>query len=196
MENEYIYKVSDIAKLIIKKTTDEKYHDYSIENLRIVIQEIFDHEKFTRKRIGSPYYYTEDFKNYCLDNIDLTNLKRKKKDTAFERLYYRDIVVFDDTKFIPQRVYMYCINNISNNKFTPTKIKNILRKHKDELKPISVICELDKVYRKFTYKRKQSALLYYNADYTRKIINILITELKLDSKTINQKLDNLLNLYV
>lgn len=104
MENEYIYKVSDIAKLIIEKNTDEKYHDYSMEDLRIAIQEMFNPEKFTRKRIASPYYYTEDFKKYCLDNINLTNLKRKKKDTAFERLYYRDIVVFDNTKFIPQRV--------------------------------------------------------------------------------------------
>lgn len=93
----YIYTLRDIAEIIIKQTKNKDYYDYTVDDLRRPINNIFDDKKFQRKKFKNAYYYTEEFKNYCVNNEYITTTYRHRKESLFVYLYRKDILSYEQT---------------------------------------------------------------------------------------------------
>ena len=141
----YVYTIKDIAEIIIEQTQNKDYYDYKVNQLRHPINKLFDNQKFERKQITYTYHYTEDFKDYCINNIDLTKIHRNKKESLLEYLYKNDILTYEQTAFIPQSIIIHFLNKITEHKYkgimTSAKIQGILRKNKIILHPIKVLID-------------------------------------------------------
>lgn len=204
----YIYKTKDIAKIIIKQTKSKDYYNYTVEDLRNPINNLFDDKKFKRIKVGGAYHYTEEFKNYCINNKDLTTIYRHKKESLFVYLYENDILTYEQTAYIPQSTITKFLNTVTKNKYkdkiTSAKIQGILRKNKTTLHPIPVL--VDPLI-KFTYKpkryyqtkapymHKRRTILYYKLQDVPKIINMITKTLKLNENKINKDIEALQHYY-
>ena len=205
----YIYTLRDIAEIIIEQTKNKDYYDYTVDNLRNPINNIFDDKKFKRKKIGKAYYYTEEFKNYCINNKDITSTYRHRKESLFVYLYRKDILSYEQTQFIPQSIINDFLNKITEHKhkdkITSAKIQGILRKNKTTLCPIKVLVDplMEFTYTpkhyyyktKAPYLHKSRTILYYKLQDVPKIINMITKELKLNETQINKKTKELQHYY-
>lgn len=205
----YIYKTKDIAKIIIKQTKNKDYYDYTVDDLRNPINNLFDDKKFKRIKVGGAYHYTEEFKNYCINNKDLTTIYRHKKESLFVYLYENDILTYEQTAYIPQSTITKFLNTVTKNKYkdkiTSAKIQGILRKNKTTLHPIPVLVDplIELTYKpkryyyqtKAPYMHKRRTILYYKLKDVPTIINMITKALKLNENKINKDIEALQHYY-
>lgn len=80
----YKYSAKDITNLINKKYYSDIYQEYEHQDILKYITETFNNNNFKRKLVKHAYYYTEEFKDFCMENIDLSSLPRK---ASFNRMF-------------------------------------------------------------------------------------------------------------
>jgi hypothetical protein len=205
----YIYTLRDIAEIIIEQTKNKDYYDYTVDDLRRTINNVFDDKQFKRTKIKNKYYYSEEFKNYCINNKYVTTTYRRKKESLFEYLYKKDILTYEQTQFIPQSIINDFLNRITEYKYkdiiTSRKIQGILRRHKTSLHPIKVLVDplMEFTYTpkhyyyktKAPYLHKRQTILYYKLQDVPKIINMITKDLKLNEAEINKSIKSIQHYY-
>ena len=112
----YKHSVKDITSLINEKYYSDIYQKYENQDILKYITGAFNDNNFKRKLVKHTYYYTEEFKNFCIENIDSSSLPRKERPHLIECLPNKNLVKLFDTVYTPQSNIINLLNILFSSK--------------------------------------------------------------------------------
>lgn len=179
----YKYSTKDITNLINKKYHSDIYREYEHQDILKHITNSFNNNDFKRKLVKHTYYYTEEFKDFCVENIDLSSLPRKEKPHLIECLPNKNLVKLFDTVYTPQSNIINLLNIFFkkyNIEISKSKAQHILKKASNNLDVINVYA--------INYNYHNSFKKCYSLNDFEQIIDIFIDYYNLDKQTIKNEL--------
>lgn len=179
----YKYSAKDITNLINQKYYSNIYQEYEHQDVLKYITEAFNNNDFKRKLVKHTYYYTGDFKNFCVENIDLSSLPRKEKPHLIECLPNKNLVKLFDTVYTPQSNIINLLNILFrkyNIEISKSKAQHILKKASNSLDVINVYA--------INYNYHNSFKKCYSLNDFEQIVDIFIDYYNLDKQTIKNEL--------
>lgn len=186
----YKYSAKDITDSINKKYYSDIYQEYEHQVILKYITKAFNDNNFERKLIKHTYFYTEEFKDFCIENIDLSSLPRKERPHLIECLPNKNLVKLFDTVYTPQSNIVNLLNNLfreHNIEISKSKAQHILKKASNNLDVINVYT--------INYNYHNSFRKYYSLDDFEKIIDVFINYYNLDNHTIKNELLSYIKYY-
>lgn len=186
----YKYSAKDITDSINKKYYSDIYQKYEHQDLLKYITKAFNDNNFERKLIKNTYFYTEGFKNFCIENIDLSSIPRKERPHLIECLPNKNLVKLFDTVYTPQSNIVNLLNNLfreHNIEISKSKAQHILKKASNNLDVINVYT--------INYNYHNSFRKCYSLDDFEKIIDVFINYYNLDNHTIKNELLSYIKYY-
>lgn len=179
----YKYSAKDITNLINKKYYSDIYQEYEHQDILKYITETFNNNNFKRKLVKHAYYYTEEFKDFCMENIDLSSLPRKERPHLIECLPNKNLVKLFNIVYTPQSNIINLLNILFrkyNIEISKSKAQHILKKASNNLDVINVYA--------INYNYHNSFKKCYSLNDFEQIVDIFIDYYNLDKQTIKNEL--------
>ena len=186
----YKYSAKDITDSINKKYYSDIYQEYEHQDIFKYITKAFNDNNFERKLIKHTYFYTEEFKDFCIENIDLSSLSRKERPHLIECLPNKNLVKLFDTVYTPQSNIVNLLNNLfreHNIEISKSKAQHILKKASNNLDVINVYA--------INHNYHNSFRKCYSLNNFEQIVDLFIDYYNLDNHIIKKELLSYIKYY-